>query len=184
MFADCAASIKSINHITRVSTPYNENYPCRFFRPGEVVRRLVTSVLVRLTCPLLRICSKRWNNRLYTTHAWYNVAVKDHRERESELKAHCRTESLLTQSSSSFSCRWLLTATLGLLCYVVSHILKGIYTTNGLLNRKCLNTPTELCPVLHPGMPIALPNYALCFILPLTLPHSRLNEVANLEQLE
>ena len=93
---------------------------------------------------------------------------KDHRERESELKAHCRTESLLTQSSSSFSCRWLLTATLGLLCYVVSHILKGIYTTNGLLNRKCLNTPTELCPVLHPGMPIALPNYALCFILPLT----------------
>ena len=45
-------------------------------------------------------------------------------------------------------------------------------------------TCTELCPVLHPGMPIALPNYALCFILPLTLPHSRLNEVANLEQLE
>ena len=61
---------------------------------------------------------------------------------------------------------------------------KGIYTTNGLLNRNCLNTPTELCPVLHPGMPIALPNYALCFILPLTLPHSRLNEVANLGQLE
>ena len=29
-----------------------------------------------------------------------------------------------------------------------------------------------------------VPSYALCFILPLTLPHSRLNEVANLEQLE
>ena len=28
---------------------------------------------------------------------------KDHRESESELKAHCRAESLLTQSSS-FSC--------------------------------------------------------------------------------
>ena len=38
--------------------------------------------------------------------------------------------------------------------------------------------------MLYPGMPIALPNYALYFILPLTLPHSRLNEVANLEQLE
>ena len=38
--------------------------------------------------------------------------------------------------------------------------------------------------MLYPGMPIALPNYALCSILPLTLPHSRLNEVANLEQLE
>ena len=41
------------------------------------------------------------------------------------------------------------------------------------------NITTELCPVLHPGMPIALPNYALCFILPLTLPHSGLDEVAN-----
>ena len=25
---------------------------------------------------------------------------------------------------------------------------------------------TELCPMLHPGMPIALPNYALCLLLP------------------
>ena len=33
-------------------------------------------------------------------------------------------------------------------------------------------------------MLIALPNYILCFILPLTLPHSRLDEVASLEQLE
>ena len=50
------------------------------------------------------------------------------------------------------------TATLGLLCYVVSHVLKGIYTTNGLLNRKCLNTPTELCSMLYTFIDIVTQN--------------------------
>ena len=44
-------------------------------------------------------------------------------------------------------------------------------------------TCTELCPVLHPYAHSST-ELCQCFILPLTLPHSRLNEVANLGQLE
>ena len=48
----------------------------------------------------------------------------------------------------------------------------------------CSSICTCLLDLLHTGVSIVLPNYAHLFIRPLTFPHSRLNEVANLEQLE
>ena len=88
---------------------------------------------------------------------------KDHRERVSQ-KAH-RGLAELSHSDSSV----LLVpprAALGLLCYVL------------------IDYSVRLLVPSYVQILIALPNYALCFILPLTLPHSRLNEVANLGQLE
>ena len=93
----------------------------------------------------------------------FNDGGTNHRERVSQ-KAH-RGLAELSHSDSSV----LLVpprAALGLLCYVL------------------IDYSVRLLVPSYVQVLIALPNYALCFILPLTLPHSRLNEVANLGQLE